>query len=101
MGLDVLLNTGLGTVSGFMFKRLVVDRPRTLNPKPQNPKPPNPKPVFASLEGLRAFEAFGLSGLKGFLGVVGTADDINPALYLKDPKLWELWYIPSSGVLQD
>ena len=23
-----------------------------------------------------------------------SVDDINPLHYLKDPKLWELWYIP-------
>ena len=26
-----------------------------------------------------------------------TADDINPASPCKDPKLWEIWYIPSFG----
>ena len=24
-------------------------------------------------------------------------DDINPEHYLKDPKIWELWYIPYDG----
>ena len=29
--------------------------------------------------------------------VLNTADDLNPWHYLKDPKLWELWYIPYYG----
>ena len=30
------------------------------------------------------------------LGRAHSVDDINPA-YLKDPKLWEFWYIPYYG----
>ena len=26
-----------------------------------------------------------------------TVEDIRPAHYLKDPKLWELWHIPDYG----
>ena len=29
--------------------------------------------------------------------LLDTGDDRNPALPYKDPKLWELWYIPYSG----
>ena len=32
--------------------------------------------------------------LLGEAKVHNTVDDRNPALPLKDPKLWELWYIP-------
>ena len=40
------------------------------------------------------------TGGSGFLSRIFAevaVDDRNPSQYLKDPKLWELWYVPYYG----
>ena len=45
--------------------------------------------------GCRVFSTMGLGFMRGFR--VSAVDDRNPALPIKDPKPWELWYILYDG----
>ena len=37
-------------------------------------------------------------GFRAEAPCIFTVDDINPALPHKDPKLWEVWYVPYYGL---